>query len=30
MRWYTPGGPITPDELAALHSELAARMVVCR
>ena len=30
VRWYTPGGPITPDELAALHSELAARMVVCR
>ncbi|MFD1859073.1 TetR/AcrR family transcriptional regulator [Aeromicrobium camelliae] len=28
VRWYTPGGSITPDDLATLHSDLAARMVV--
>lgn len=30
VRWYTPGGPITPDDLAALHSDLAGRMVARR
>lgn len=28
VRWYAPGGSITPDDLATLHSELASRMVV--
>lgn len=27
VRWYRPGGPITPDGLAELHGELAVRMV---
>lgn len=27
VRWYEPGGPITPDDVAALHASLAARMV---
>ncbi|GAA3543829.1 TetR family transcriptional regulator [Aeromicrobium flavum] len=27
VRWYHPGGPTTPDEIAALHGELAVRMV---
>lgn len=28
VRWYVPAGPTTPDDLAALHGDLAVRMVV--
>lgn len=27
VRWYHPGGPTTPDDLATLHGDLALRMV---
>ncbi|MCD9154602.1 TetR/AcrR family transcriptional regulator [Aeromicrobium duanguangcaii] len=27
VRWYHPGGSTTPDDIAALHGELAVRMV---
>lgn len=28
VRWYSPDGPTTPDQLAELYSELAGRMIV--
>lgn len=27
VRWYQPGGPLTPDDMASLHSRLAIRMI---
>ncbi len=30
VRWYHPGGSVTPDDLAALHADLAVRMVSAR
>lgn len=27
VRWYRPGGAITPDDMAQLHGDLASRMV---
>ncbi len=30
VRWYHPDGPVTPDDLAELHGDLAVRMVTAR